>query len=88
LCVRPRLIIFDEPTQGIDVGTKAQIYKLIMDLACRGCGIILISSELIELVSLASRIIVIRQGRIAAEFSGPETDLDELFAACEKKGLE
>lgn len=85
LCVRPKVIILDEPTQGIDVGTKAQIYELIMDLARSGCGIILISSEFIEMVSLADRILVIRDGRITAELSGRETDGDTLFAACSRK---
>jgi len=88
LCVRPKVIILDEPTQGIDVGTKAQIYELIMELARRGCGIILISSEFIELVSLADRIIVLREGRITAELSGRDTDVDALFAACRRKDRE
>jgi ribose transport system ATP-binding protein len=88
LCVRPKVIILDEPTQGIDVGTKAQIYELIMDLACRGCGIILISSEFIELVSLADRILVLHEGRITEELSGTETDVDALFASCSRKDLE
>jgi len=88
LCARPKVIILDEPTQGIDVGTKAQIYNLIMDLACEGRGIILISSEYIELVSLADRIIVIRDGRIAGELNGPETDAERLFAACGKKEVQ
>jgi ribose transport system ATP-binding protein len=85
LCVRPKIIILDEPTQGIDVGTKAQIYELIMELACSGCGIILISSEFIELVSLADRILVVLDGRISTELSGPDTDVDTLFSACSRK---
>lgn len=88
LCADPKVIIFDEPTQGIDVGTKAQLYELMMDLACEGRGIILISSEFIELTSLADRILVIKGGRKAGELTGPETDVDELFAACTKKGAE
>ncbi len=86
LSLDPRVIIFDEPTHGIDVGTKAQIYKLIMDLACEGRGIILISSEFIEIVNLADRILVIRNGRLVQELLGPETDVEALFAACVKKG--
>ncbi len=88
LCVRPKVIILDEPTQGIDVGTKAQIYDLIMELARRGCGIILISSEFIELVKLADRIIVLREGRITAELAGRDTNVDALFAACRRKDRE
>jgi len=84
LCVQPKVIIFDEPTQGIDVGTKAQIYRLIMDLACEGCGIILISSEFVELVNLADRIIVLRAGRIVDRLNGRRTSVDAVFAACEQ----
>jgi len=81
----PEVLILDEPTQGIDVGTKAQIYRVVMDLACEGRGILLISSELIELVELCNRILVIREGRIAAEVPGPGTDVDALFAQCVAK---
>jgi ABC-type sugar transport system ATPase subunit len=86
LCLDPKVIIFDEPTHGIDVGTKAQVYKLIMDLACERRGIILISSEFIEIVNLADRILVIREGRLVRELPGRETDVDALFAECVKKG--
>ena len=82
LGVNPRVIIFDEPTQGIDVGTKAQIYRLLSDLAARGCGILLISSEFIEVTELADRILIVRDGRLAGEWHGGETDEDALFAAC------
>jgi len=85
LAADSKVIIFDEPTQGIDVGTKAQIYRLIMDLACEGKAIILISSELIEITKLADRILVIRNGRLVREIQGAETDEDELFAQCERK---
>jgi ABC-type sugar transport system ATPase subunit len=82
LAVQPGVLIFDEPTQGIDVGTKSQLYNLIMELACQGRAIILISSELIELTKLADRILVIRDGRLAGEMAGPKTDEDTLFAQC------
>ncbi|MHC4621340.1 MAG: sugar ABC transporter ATP-binding protein [Planctomycetota bacterium] len=82
LAAESKVIIFDEPTQGIDVGTKSQMYKLIMELACKGCAIILISSELVEIARLADRILVIRAGRIVREVPGPETDEDRLFAEC------
>ena len=86
LAADSNVIIFDEPTQGIDVGTKAQMYRLIMDLACEGKAIILISSELIEITKLADRILVIRNGRLIGEMPGSETDEDELFAKCAGKG--
>ena len=82
LAPAPKVLIFDEPTQGIDVGTKAQLYRLMVDLAAQGNGILLISSEFIELVKLADRILVVRSGRIAAELPGGDTDEEALFAAC------
>jgi len=86
LCRDPKVLILDEPTQGIDVGTKAQIYRLIMDLACEGRAILLISSELFELVNLADRLLVVRQGRIVREMTpGDRTDVDAVFAACMRK---
>ncbi|MBL7222955.1 MAG: sugar ABC transporter ATP-binding protein [Candidatus Brocadiae bacterium] len=86
LCRDPKVLILDEPTQGIDVGTKAQIYRLIMDLASDGRGIILISSEFFELVNLADRILVVRDGRLVGEMPGPGTEVDAVFAACVRKG--
>jgi len=86
LCRDPKVLILDEPTQGIDVGTKAQIYRLIMDLAAEGRGILLISSELFELVNLADRLLVVRRGRIVREMTpGGPTDVDVVFAACTEK---
>ncbi len=82
LAATPRVIIFDEPTQGIDVGTKAELYRLIVELAEQGCGILLVSSELIELCELCDRIMVIREGRIVREFSGEAIDEESLLAAC------
>ena len=85
LAAESEVLIFDEPTQGIDVGTKPQIYRLLEELACQGRGIILISSELIEIAKLADRILVIRDGRLVREIPGGETDEDQLFAACAGK---
>ena len=63
------VLIVDEPTRGIDVGAKAEIHHLLDELACRGLGILLISSELPEIMSLSRRILVFRQGAIAGELS-------------------
>jgi len=84
LAAQPKVMIFDEPTQGIDIGTKSQIYKLIIKLAKEGQGIILISSELIEVAKLSDWILIIRDGRMAGEMKGPLTDkdVDVLFNAC------
>ncbi|MCP4259404.1 MAG: sugar ABC transporter ATP-binding protein [Planctomycetes bacterium] len=85
LAADSNVIIFDEPTQGIDIGTKAQMYRLIMDLACERKAIILISSEMIEITKLADRILVIRNGRLAREILGNEINTEELFAECARK---
>jgi ABC-type sugar transport system ATPase subunit len=68
LAARSHVLILDEPTRGIDVGAKAEIYAIIRQLADEGLGILFISSELPEILGLSDRILVMRQGRIAAEF--------------------
>lgn len=85
LAAQPKVLIFDEPTRGIDIGTKSQIYKLIIKLAKEGRAIILISSELIELAKLADRILIIRNGRLVSEMQAPLDDVDLLFDACAAK---
>jgi ABC-type sugar transport system ATPase subunit len=67
LAARSRVLILDEPTRGVDVGAKAEIHTLIQELAARGTAILLISSELPEVISLSHRILVIRAGRLVAE---------------------
>jgi ABC-type sugar transport system ATPase subunit len=79
LAARCRVLILDEPTRGVDVGAKAEIHALIAALAAEGTGILLISSELPELVSLSSRIVVLREGRIAGELSRAEADQESLM---------
>jgi len=74
LSVKPRVIIMDEPTRGIDVGAKSEIHKLLRELAADGVGIIVISSELPELIGISDRVIVIRGGRIAGEVTGAMTE--------------
>jgi ribose transport system ATP-binding protein len=74
LSVKPRVIIMDEPTRGIDVGAKSEIHKLLRELAADGVGIIVISSELPELLGISDRVIVIRGGRIAGEVTGAMTE--------------
>jgi L-arabinose transport system ATP-binding protein len=70
LAARPKILILDEPTRGIDVGAKAEIYRLIDDLANEGLGIMFISSELPEILGLSDRIYVMQNGRITGELSG------------------
>jgi simple sugar transport system ATP-binding protein/ribose transport system ATP-binding protein len=66
----PRLLIADEPTRGVDVGAKHAIYELLVNLAKEGLGILMISSEMEEIMSLAHRVLVVRNGAIVAEFAG------------------
>ena len=66
----PKVLIADEPTRGVDVGAKRQIYELITSLAADGMAVILISSELEEVLELAHRIVVMRAGRVAGELDG------------------
>jgi len=76
LNTRPRLLIVDEPTRGIDIGAKAEVHQILRALAAEGVGIIIISSDLPEVLSLADRILVMREGRIVGEFDG-EVATDE-----------
>lgn len=69
LSIRPKLLIIDEPTQGVDVGAKFEIYELLHDLARQGTAILLISSELPEILTLANRIVVICRGTVAGELA-------------------
>jgi ribose transport system ATP-binding protein len=73
-----KVFILDEPTRGIDVGSKAEIYDLIRRLAQRGVAILLVSSELEEILNLADRILVMHRGRISGELSREEAT-DELI---------
>lgn len=82
LLTEPRLLFLDDPTRGVDVGAKAEIYRLIQDLARRGLGVVLISSENEEVLSLSHRILVLRQGRLVAEFTGGETDPETVLSLC------
>jgi ABC-type sugar transport system ATPase subunit len=75
-----KLIILDEPTRGVDVATKVEIYHLIGELADEGAAIILISSELPEILGLSDRILVMREGRLAGEFAGVLADEESLLA--------
>ena len=73
------VLIFDEPTRGIDVGAKAEIYGLMRELTARGYAIIMISSELPEIVGMCDRVAVFRQGRIEATLAGDEIDPDTVM---------
>ena len=68
LATKPRLLIIDEPTRGIDVGTKAEVHRLLSELAGQGMAILMISSELPEVLGVADRVVVVCEGEITAEF--------------------
>jgi ribose transport system ATP-binding protein len=70
LCRKPRVLIFDEPTQGIDVGAKAEIYSLMDDLAKQGAGILMISSDLEEILHVSDRVLVMHHGSLVGELTG------------------
>jgi ribose transport system ATP-binding protein len=81
LCSQAKIVIFDEPTRGIDVGAKVEIYKLMLDLARSGGAIIMISSELPEVLGMSDRILVMREGRIVAEFDHCNATQEKIHAA-------
>jgi ribose transport system ATP-binding protein len=81
LCMNPKLLILDEPTRGIDVGAKAEILNLVRELAGQGLGVLMISSELEEVVEAASRIFVLRDGHTVAELKGDEVSEQAVMAA-------
>jgi ribose transport system ATP-binding protein len=72
LLTRPRVLLLDEPTRGVDVGAKAEIYKLVRALADDGHAVLMASSDLPEIVRLADRVLVLREGRLAGELTRAE----------------
>jgi ABC-type sugar transport system ATPase subunit len=77
----PKVLLADEPTRGIDVGAKRAIYELIHRLAAQGLGVLLISSEIEEVLGLAHRVLVLRNGRIVAEMPGDQADEESVMRA-------
>jgi ribose transport system ATP-binding protein len=81
LCLNPKVLLLDEPTRGIDVGAKAEVQQLIDDLAQEGLAVVLISSDLEELVEGADRIVVLRAGAVVDELAGADVSESHLMAA-------
>jgi rhamnose transport system ATP-binding protein len=77
----PRLLVVDEPTRGIDVGTKAEVHRLLSSLASEGVAVLVISSELPEVLSLADRILVMREGRLVSTLTHDEASEERIIAA-------
>ncbi len=82
LARNPRVLLLDEPTRGIDVGTKAEIYRLIRQLVARGTTVIAVSSELPELMGMSDRILIMHEGRISGEVRAEDADEELLLSYC------
>ncbi len=81
LSTNPKLLIIDEPTRGIDVGTKAEVHRLLSELAGQGLAVLMISSELPEVLGMADRVLVMYEGRLTAEFSRAQADEESVIRA-------
>ena len=80
LAVNPKILVLDEPTRGVDVGAKQEIYGLMHELAARGIGIVMISSELPEILGMSDRIVVLREGRLMGELSRADATEESVMA--------
>ena len=82
LATKPRVLILDEPTRGVDIGAKVEVHRIVSELAASGLGIILISSDLPEVLAMSDRILVLHEGRVSAEISRADaTEEAVMFAA-------
>jgi ribose transport system ATP-binding protein len=88
LCTEPRILLLDEPTRGIDVGAKAEVQALVAELAQQGLGIVLVSSEMEELIGGSSRIVVLQNGSTVADLRGDDVTEAELMNALSHSGDE
>ena len=77
----PRVLFLDEPTRGVDVGAKAEIHQLMGELAAQGVAIVMISSELVEVLSASDRILVLHEGRVTGELSRAEATEERIMMA-------
>ena len=74
-----KVLVFDEPTRGVDVGAKAEIYKVMAELAEKGIGIIMVSSDLPEIIGMSDRVIVMKEGRVSGELNREELEEDKIM---------
>jgi ABC-type sugar transport system ATPase subunit len=81
LAATPRILILDEPTRGIDIGAKVEVHRIIGELARSGLGILLISSDLPEVLAMSDRVVVMHEGRVTAEFSHKEATQETVMHA-------
>ena len=77
----PKVLLMDEPTRGIDVGAKAEVFQIMHDLAAQGLGILFVTSELKEILAISDRIIVMSKGKVTGEFPRADATEEALVAA-------
>jgi ribose transport system ATP-binding protein len=78
LAIKPRVIMLDEPTRGVDIGAKSEIYRIMSELAAQGVAILMVSSELPEIVGMSDRVLVMREGKLVGELDGsPEKEITQ-----------
>ena len=87
LAMHPQIIILDEPTKGIDVGAKAEVHKIIDNLAKQGFAVIIISSELPEVIGASDRIIVMYEGRITGRFDSTQQEITQDLLMTSASGI-
>jgi rhamnose transport system ATP-binding protein len=75
------MLILDEPTKGVDVGSKAAIYQIMCDLAAQGFGILMVSSEMPEVINMCDRILVMREGKLSSEIAHEEATQEGILMA-------
>lgn len=81
--IEPKLFIMDEPTRGVDVGAKSEIYRMMIEMAKKGVAILMISSELPEIVGMSDRVYVMREGYTVGELEGDDINQERIMAfAC------
>jgi D-xylose transport system ATP-binding protein len=81
LLTKPKILILDEPTRGVDVGAKFEIYQLMLNLAAEGISIIMVSSELQEVLGVSDRVLVIGEGQLRGDFVNDNLTQEKLLAA-------
>ena len=86
LSTRPKVLIVDEPTRGIDVGTKAEVHRLLSQLAADGLAVVMVSSELPEVLGMADRVLVMHEGRLVDDIPRARADEDSVMLAATGQG--
>jgi D-xylose transport system ATP-binding protein len=81
MLTKPKVLFLDEPTRGIDVGARAEIYKIVGEMAREGVAVVMVSSELPEVLGLSDRVLVMCGGRVTGEFSRDEATQEQIMAA-------